>query len=63
MVSITHGSHIIIESPHTLSQTQESWAKNMASGKGKGRGEIQKGFESVNNTVNSTVRYINNFLK
>lgn len=44
------------QSPHTLSQSQEQWEENMSSGPGIGRGAIQKGFES-------TVRYINNFLK
>ncbi|MCW8901456.1 MAG: hypothetical protein OQK95_12355, partial [Gammaproteobacteria bacterium] len=44
------------QSPHTLSQTREQWDNDMTSGPGKGRGPIQKGFES-------TVRYINNFLK
>ena len=53
----------VAQSPHTMSQTQEQWDKNMTSGPGKGRGPIQKGFEAVNDTVQSSVRYINNFLK
>ena len=53
----------VAQSPHTMSQTQEQWDKNMTSGPGKGRGSIQKGFESINDTVQSSVRYINNFLK
>ena len=58
--SIVYVNHVpwgsVQQSPHTLSQTQEQWEKYMTSGPGKGRGPIQKGFES-------TVRYINNFLK
>lgn len=57
--SIIYANHLsgsVAQSPHTLSQSQESWDKNMTFGPGKGRGSIQKGFET-------TVRYINNFLK
>lgn len=53
----------VAQSPHTLSQTQKDWADNMMSGPGKGRSTLQKGFESVSSTVQSTARYINNFLK
>lgn len=58
-----HLSGSVAQSPHTLSQTQENWAQNMTSGPGKGRGGVQKGFEAMNDTVKSSVRYINNFLK
>jgi len=51
------------QSPHTLPQTQEQWEHNMESAPGTGRSSVQKGFESVNGTVQSGVRYIQNFLK
>ena len=58
--SVVYVNHVVKgsvqQSPHTLAQTQQQWDNNMTSGPGKGRGPIQKGFES-------TVRYINNFLK
>ena len=65
--SAAYFSHIktgsVLQSPHTLMQTQEDWGNNMENGFGRGRNELQKGFEAVNNTVESTARYINNFLK
>jgi len=65
--STVYANHVfsgsVAQSPHTLAQTQEQWAKNMTSGPGKGRNAIQQGFEAVNGAVQSTVRYINNFLK
>ena len=67
MGSVVYSNHVfsgsVSQSPHTLSQTQKQWAKNMTSGPGKGRGFIQEGFEAANEAVQSTVRYINNFLK
>ena len=58
--SLVYNNHVrngsVQQSPHTMAQSQEQWDINMTSGPGKGRGPIQKGFES-------TVRYINNFLK
>lgn len=63
VVYVNHLAGSVAQSPHTLSQTQEKWDESMASGPGNGRNGVQKGFEAVNDTVQSTVRYINNFLK
>ena len=58
--SVVYISHIksgsVVQSPHTLMQTQQEWDDNMTNGAGKGRNTLQKRFES-------TVHYINNFLK
>jgi hypothetical protein len=62
-VYVNHLAGSVAQSPHTLSQSQEQWDKNMTSGPGNGRNGIQKGFEAVNDAVQSTVRYINYFLK
>ena len=65
--SAVYFSHIksgsVLQSPHTIMQTQEDWENNMENGFGRGRNSLQKGFEALNNTVESTARYINNFLK
>lgn len=65
--SVVYSNHVfsgsVSQSPHTMSQTQEQWAQNMTSGPGEGRNVLQKGFESANDTIQSSVRYINNFLK
>ena len=53
----------VAQSPHTLMQTQKGWEENMEHGAGRGRSDFQKGFETVNDAIQSTARYINNFLK
>lgn len=73
--SVIYGRHVfsgsVQQSPHTMVQSQEGWENNMSNGPGRGRSILQKGFESVNNAVDSaatsstfqnTVQYINNFL-
>lgn len=53
----------VSQSPHTLMQDQKSWKNNMDNGLGRGRSTLQKGFESANDVIQTSVRYINNFLK
>lgn len=57
--SVVYSNHVfngsVAQSPHTTSQTHESWDKKMKQGPGKGRGPIQKTFEF-------TVKTIKNFL-
>ena len=53
----------VAQSPHTLMQEQKDWEKNMDNGPGRGRSTLQQGFKSVNDVVQTGVRYINNFLK
>ena len=62
-VYINHLAGSVAQSPHTLSQPQETWEKNMTSGPGKGRNTLQQGFENVVDVTQSTIRYINNYLK
>lgn len=65
--SIVYANHVfsgsVVQSPHTLAQTQEGWDKNMTKGPGKGRNVFQKGFETANSAADTTTRYIQNFLK
>ncbi len=59
---VTHGSNQ--QSPHTLMHEDfESWDEQMSKGPGKGRNKLQKGFNAIDKTGRSGVKYINNFLK
>lgn len=64
--SLVYANHLagtVEQSPPTLSQKQKEWAENMTSGTGEGRNLLQKGFETVTDTIQSTSHYISNFLK
>ena len=65
--SVVYANHVfsgsVVQSPHTMAQTQGAWDKNMTSGPGKGRNTLQKGFEAANDVAETTTRYIQNFLK
>ncbi len=64
--SIIYSNHVaggsVSQSPHTTSQSMEDWEYNMLNGPGKGRGPIQKGFNSTVKAVESGVKLIKNFL-
>lgn len=65
--SVVYADHVfsgsVPQSPHTLAQHQDTWADNMTNGPGRGRNTLQKGFEAVNGAVQSSIKYVNNFLK
>ena len=46
---VTSGS--VLQSPHTLMQSQESWRHNMENGPGKGRNAIQKVFNKIETSI------------
>ncbi|MBU3070907.1 hypothetical protein KOI40_13865 [Aestuariicella sp. G3-2] len=64
--SVLYANHVlsgsVVQSPHTLMQTQQQWEQNMINGPGKGRNILQKGFHASGNTINRSVKVINNYL-
>ncbi len=60
MNHVTNGS--VAQSPHTLMQDQNTWAENMQSGPGKGRGVIQKAFHKTEAAVSKLVKPRPNYL-
>ncbi|GAB3099584.1 hypothetical protein G8770_03425 [Aestuariicella hydrocarbonica] len=57
---VTRGS--IVQSPHTLVQSQQQWEQNMITGPGKGRNLMQQGFHRSGKVVTQTVKVIKNYL-
>ncbi len=52
------------QSPHTLMHEDfNAWDQQMSSGPGKGRNNLQKGFDVVDKAGRGSIKYINNFLK
>lgn len=52
------------QSPHTLMHDGfDAWDKQMKEGPGKGRGTVQKGFNTIDQTARKGIRYIQNHLK
>ena len=54
--AVLYSNHVmsgsVLQSPHTLMQSQESWRHNMDSGPGKGRNGIQKVFNKIETSIN-----------
>ncbi len=52
------------QSPHTLMHDDfNAWDQQMSNGPGKGRNNVQKGFDVIDKAGRGTIKYINNFLK
>ncbi len=62
--SVIYANHVlggsIVQSPHTTTQSMDSWNKNMNNGPGKGRNRLQKVHNAAGRKINSSVRYIKN---
>ena len=54
--AVLYSNHVmsgsVLQSPHTLMQSQESWRHNMDNGPGKGRNGIQKVFNKIETSIN-----------
>jgi hypothetical protein len=52
------------QSPHTLMHKDfDAWDKQMKNGPGKGRGVMQKGFDTIDKTGRKGIKYINSYFK
>lgn len=53
--AVLYSNHVmsgsVLQSPHTLMQSQESWRHNMENGPGKGRNAIQKVFNKIETSI------------
>jgi hypothetical protein len=54
--AVLYSNHVmsgsVLQSPHTLMQSQESWRHNMDNGPGKGRNGVQKLFNKIETGIN-----------
>ncbi len=66
--SAVYANHVfsgsINQSPHTLMHDGfDAWDKQMKEGPGRGRGALQKGFNSADQTARKGIKYVKNYLK
>ncbi len=65
--SAIYASHVfsgsVSQSPHTTTQSMESWEENMEHGLGRGRSKLQRAHHGAGKKINSAVRHIKNAFK